>query len=307
MGWERRGGRYYLYRNRRVNGRPVKEYLGCQDPWGFGELLADDLDRLRRRQAKVRRLTRQHVAVQRGRVDQFVAAVAAENDRLRTVADGVLSALGYHRHHQGEWRMRRDLNELRRQIAGLTSVLNRGPNPVVLFEPPADDAEAVDVFARARAGDEQAQVQVRGLIRTRRWREWLGNIGRQATVQLIAQAAGGDAVFEAGLIERTNQLRDELRGPNPSPLEDLLVRRVVNGWLAVHHLELELAVRPPRDLRAKEHLDKAVTRAQRRMTSAVAELARVRRLQAPLILAQLMTPVPDAVSSNALPAKPARS
>ena len=29
MGWEVRRGNWYLYRNRRVNGRPVKEYVAA--------------------------------------------------------------------------------------------------------------------------------------------------------------------------------------------------------------------------------------------------------------------------------------
>ena len=39
-------------------------------------------------------------------------------------------------------------------------------------------------------------------------------------------------------------------GPDPTPLDRLLVRRVVNGWVAVHVLELELAIHPPADPRA---------------------------------------------------------
>ena len=31
MGWELRHRRRYLYRNRRVNGRPVKEYVAADD------------------------------------------------------------------------------------------------------------------------------------------------------------------------------------------------------------------------------------------------------------------------------------
>ena len=91
--------------------------------------------------------------------------------------------------------------------------------------------------------------------------------------------------FETFPYERA--LRDELLGKNPSVLEELLVRRVVNGWLATHALELELTLRPPGDARDRAHLDAALTRAQKRMTEAVRELARVRRLQAPAILAQL--------------------
>lgn len=44
MGWElRHGGRWYLYRNRRVNGRPVKEYLAAEG--AFGSLMVHDLHR----------------------------------------------------------------------------------------------------------------------------------------------------------------------------------------------------------------------------------------------------------------------
>ncbi|MFB4187175.1 hypothetical protein, partial [Bacillus velezensis] len=70
-------------------------------------------------------------------------------------------------------------------------------------------------------------------------------------------------------------------------LERLLARRVVNGWLAVHALELELTLRPPLDARDRAHLDTALSRAQKRYTEAIRELARVCRLQAPAILAQL--------------------
>ena len=100
MGWELRGGRRYLYRNRRVNGQPVKEYLGADDSFGFGALVADDLDRLLRRQAKVRRLTRQRRAEDRERIDGLLADAANANADLRTVTDGLLGALGYRKHNR---------------------------------------------------------------------------------------------------------------------------------------------------------------------------------------------------------------
>jgi hypothetical protein len=133
----------------------------------------------------------------------------------------------------------------------------------------------------------------------------MGNIARQATAHLIERAAGGDPVWEEALVLRTNAVRDDLLGPTWTILEEAIVRRVVNGWLTVHHLELELAVRPPADLRAREHLDRAVSRAQKRMTSAVVELARVRRLQAPALLARLQV-VADNPPESARPADAAR-
>lgn len=286
MGWEIRGQRRYLYRNRRVNGRPVKEYVAADDRFGFGELMADDLDRLLRSQAKLRRVAREARAECRGRIDDLLAATAAANSDLRTLAEGVLYALGYRRHNRGEWRMRFELSSLRKQIDALQQKFAER-KPLVNYTAPTEDAEAVELFAKARAGDAGAQDRIHALIRERKWLDWLGDIGRQATRQLVWRASGGDPVWEAGIAQKANALRDQLLGENPTVLEVLLARRVVNGWLAIHTLELELTLRPPAEARDRAHLDRALSRAQKRMTEAVRELARVRRLQAPAILAQL--------------------
>ncbi len=118
MGWEvRRGGRRYLYRNRRVNGKPVTEYLAPDDPFGFGELMACDLDRLRRQDATGRRLAREAGARFRERIDDLLVATTASNADLRILAEGVLHALGYHRHKRGEWRMKRQPSPPPRPLA----------------------------------------------------------------------------------------------------------------------------------------------------------------------------------------------
>src|SRR5262245_4416978 len=80
MGWERRhGGRWYLYLNRRVNGLPVKEYLAAEDRFGtgFGEMMADDLAQLQKRERKVRALRTKVRATYRERIDGLLAATAA--------------------------------------------------------------------------------------------------------------------------------------------------------------------------------------------------------------------------------------
>jgi hypothetical protein len=286
MGWELRGGRRYLYRNRRVNGTPVKEYVAADDRFGFGALMADDLERLLRRQAKVRLLERKQRAENRERIDGLLEETANANADLRTVTDGLLVALGYRRHNRGEWRMRRELKQLRTAIEALQARTS-GPNPLVKYDAPTDDAEAVELFAKARDGDAAARDKLHDLIRTRNWVDWLGDLGRQATRQLVWKASGSDRAWEVGIAQKANALHAELLGENPSVLERLLARRVVNGWLAVHALELELTLRPPSDARDRAHLDAALTRAQKRYAEAIRELARVRRLQAPAILAQL--------------------
>jgi hypothetical protein len=289
MGWETRpSGRRYLYRSRRVDGRPVKEYLAADDAIGFGALMADDLARLQRRQATVRALTRRRRAAYRGRVDGLLAAAADQNDALRVVAEGVLCALGFHQHHRGEWRMRRELKALSAMVKDLKAEVDaRDAGPLVNYQPPKDDAEAVAAFKAARGGDAAALDRVRALIKDRNWLSWLGDLGRQATVQLVRKATAGDPVWEAGVTAQANDLRARLLGADPSPLEEVLVRRVVNGWVAAHALELQLAARPPADRADREYLDRALSRAQKRMTEAAGMLARVRRLQAPQVLAQV--------------------
>jgi len=290
MGWElRHGDKWYLYRNRRVNGKPHKKYLAAQNDRlvpGFGEVMAYELDKLQRRQTKLRKLTRKARSECRERINDLLVATKNANTELRIVADGLLAALGYHKHHRGEWRMRRDLALLKDAISKLETQA-AGSKPLVNYTAAADDAEAVEVFAQARAGDANAQARLCQLIRERDWVNWLGDLGRQATRQLIHKAAGSDEVWKAGISEKVNALHEELIGEKPSVLETLLVRRVVNGWIAVHALELELTLRPPVNARDRAHLDAALTRAQKRFTEAVRELARVRRLQAPKILAQM--------------------
>src|SRR5262249_25151243 len=159
-----------------------------------------------KRQARVRALERQaHVAF-RERIDSLLAATAAANVNLRTVAEGILFAVGFHKHHRGEWRMRRGLKEPKARIeqvsggGGGEGALVR----LVKYDAAPDDAEAVAVFAKARSGDGAAIDRVRALIRERDWLDWLGDLGRQATRQLIAKAAGGDPVWEAGITLKAN-------------------------------------------------------------------------------------------------------
>ncbi|AWM39987.1 hypothetical protein GobsT_16120 [Gemmata obscuriglobus] len=301
MGWElRHGGRWYLYRNRRVNGKPVKEYVASRDPFGLGDAMGAVLVEQTEAAAQVRRREREERDRTRARFAALLTATAEANGVLRAVAYGVLEALGFHRHHRGEWRMKRQLQELRDTLANLKERVEKR-NPLIEYRAPNNDAEAVELFAKARTGDSGAKAQVAALVRSRGWSNWLGDLGRQATVQLIRTAAGDDPVWEAGITEKVVALRAQVLGDNPTVLEELLARRVINGWLTVHALELELAVRPPTRLQDREHLDRMLTRGQKRFTDAVRELAKVRQLKAPALLAQLNLAANQTVVNGAAP------
>lgn len=300
MGWEVRRGRRYLYRNRRANGKPVKEYVAADG--AFGELLARVHDAERAESAERRALRRRERDAVRERASELLALGEGADGPVRMAAGGLLAAVGFHRHKRGEWRMRRELKQLQDLTARTRELTDkvrevraaREAAPLVRYDAPATDAEAVALFAAARAGEAGARERVVELVKARGWVNWLGDLGQQATRQLVHKAAGGDPVLAAGLTEKAVALRAQLLGDAPSVLEDLLVRRVVNGWLTVHLLELELTVRAPADLKAREHLDKALTRAQKRFAETARELARVRALGAPARVTQLTLALPNA-------------
>lgn len=276
MGWVTRpNGRRYLYRSRRVGGRVVTEYLAA-DGTDSGHRMAQAWEEECRQRAEAKAAARATDTHRQKRLAQL-EQLAAGND-LRAVAHGLLAVLGFHRPKRGEWRMRRGYNPL----AALFAPKRR---PRIDYKAPKSDAEAVALFAAARDGDADAVAKLPELIRDREWVDWIGDLSRQAAAQLVDRVARGDPVMRAGVNAKLAELNRQLAGAAPTVLETLFVRRVMNGWLLTHVVELELALTD--DLRTQDQLDKLLARSQRRFVEAVRELARVRRLQAPAVMARL--------------------
>jgi hypothetical protein len=97
MGWDK--GKSYT-RSKKVNGRVVREYVGCGR---VGELVAqlDALERLQR--AEEREAKREEKA----RQEEFDALLDDLNDVADLMAYAAMAAAGYRRHNRGEWRKRR--------------------------------------------------------------------------------------------------------------------------------------------------------------------------------------------------------
>jgi len=98
MAWCR-DGRYY-YRSRREGGRVISEYLGA----GVVGAAAARREERRRTQAAAE-LERDRAAREEARqLEATLRDLARASDELLAEA---LTAAGYHRHHRGEWRLRR--------------------------------------------------------------------------------------------------------------------------------------------------------------------------------------------------------
>jgi hypothetical protein len=85
--------------------------------------------------------------------------------------------------------------------------------------------------------------------------------------------------FRRKLIE----VREELAGPNPSPLESLLAERAAICWLTVNYYEILFAQSTRLASRDAEHHQRRIDAAHRRFLSAAKTLATVRKLALPAI------------------------
>lgn len=145
----------------------------------------------------------------------------------------------------------------------------------------------VKLVRQAEAGDAAALNELRALADTRLaglWEDY-GNLARSAERSLVNVAAGENALTREAIMRKLETLRAELLGAAPSPLERLLVERVVLCWLQSHYEDAIDAIGLKKGVSWTQSLNqqKRVDGAQRRYLSAIKALATVRRLALPML------------------------
>jgi hypothetical protein len=287
MGWSRCGRYYYLSVRR---GRSVeRQYVGRGTPARAAAQMEQDS----RRERAARALALQE---ERDRLEALEGSVADLCGLADALARAALLAAGFHQHRR-QWRRRR---------MGTTATKAKGKaaGPPAGPQTPEEVRQAVErvrqegaaglpaleaLLARAHAGDEAAVPLVRVLFAEAPGRlEALGDLARHAEMALIVAAAGKDLAFKEGLLAKLVQLRADLAGPSPSPLERLLVGRVAACWLQVQDADIRYA-QNQRDctFAQGDYYQRRQDRAHRRFLSAIKALALVRRLALPVLVAQV--------------------
>jgi hypothetical protein len=91
---------------------------------------------------------------------------------------------------------------------------------------------------KVEAGDKEARKELRRLLRVSSPEviAEASGIARRAEWMLVKTISAGKPLMEEALQERMDQMRSEIAGENPNPLEVLLTERVVSGWLLVEVL-----------------------------------------------------------------------
>ena len=152
-------------------------------------------------------------------------------------------------------------------------------------EKPADREKVLDAIDRAGKGDESALPAVRAYL-DERGPEYLDvlNVAHMAKEAQIKRVFGPDDLTAREVMTRKlEQMRREILGPNPPPLESLVADQIVLCWLQLYYAETKHAERNLEEAPAinwiqDEWHQKRVDRLQRRYLAAIKSLAQVRRL-----------------------------
>jgi hypothetical protein len=153
-------------------------------------------------------------------------------------------------------------------------------------EPPTDLAQAHEELARllkrAEQGDRSVFPKLREALDASPeiWERY-GDLAQQAQAALITLAAGPNALLAESLLRKLKALKEELGGESPSPLDRLLVERVVMTWLQVNYFDGLAAQSAGASEARLKPIQQQQDAAHRRHLSAVKTLATVRKLIKP--------------------------
>ena len=139
--------------------------------------------------------------------------------------------------------------------------------------------EIRSLLERARRGDPAAVPALRRALEAHPeiWRA-CGDLAAHARDAWIGLAAGPDLVLKESLARQADSIRAGLAGPAPSPLEALLVDRVVACWVQLAYSDAAAAQMGEVSIKQAEHARKRQDSAHRRYVTAIGALATVRKL-----------------------------
>jgi hypothetical protein len=276
-----RDSRGYFYRSVRHGKRVAREYFGNSP---LAERLAA-LDEVERKEALQSRALQQQERAPLDELDARIKAVCSASD---VVLREALQDAGYHQHARGQWRKRRQMPNEAQEAQGGSQIEVEANRMTKLKE----TGDKIRPLLEAARSDPKAASQVMALFEESgtmsKMVEGAGNMAEQARLAMVKQYLGSDQLTIQLTERKMEQMRCELCGPNPTPLERLLVERIILCWF---HLNSQETLAASREINRKEigsmtlaqadHYQKQIDRAHKRYLSAIKALATVRKIQLP--------------------------
>lgn len=139
-----------------------------------------------------------------------------------------------------------------------------------------------ELTQKAEKGDIKAVFGLRDILRESPDLAWrFMDYGKLAEWHFIERMTKEkDFASKESLTRQLAAMREEIAGENPSPLERLLVERVVATWLQVQLFEGMYAAGMEKNMGIKQgnYLQKLIDRAHRHHLSAIRTLAQIRKM-----------------------------
>jgi hypothetical protein len=168
------------------------------------------------------------------------------------------------------------------------------------------NADEVRAFLkRTQAGDRSTLPVLQTMLRDPECvRVFGGELAESVEGSFLRALAKDDVGFQQAARRKMELLRAELLGPGATPVEQLLVERVVACWLQVQDAELRYAQGQDKlNIRQADYYQRRIDAANRRYLAALKTLALVRKLAVPalqinLARKQVNIAAPAAVNSG---------
>jgi hypothetical protein len=152
--------------------------------------------------------------------------------------------------------------------------------------PPHDVDRLAELVQRAQQGDLTVLPLLREALEadSSLWQEY-GDLAAQAQEAWLQLLAGTDYLLAESVRLKLGALRKELGAEGASPLEKLLVERIVACWLQTHYADALYAQAkgPQSTTSVRQELMKRQESSQRRYLAAIKQLALVRKLLKPAL------------------------
>ncbi|MFO0822826.1 MAG: hypothetical protein U0792_06860 [Gemmataceae bacterium] len=145
-------------------------------------------------------------------------------------------------------------------------------------EPPVF-VELRKLVAKAKKGDVTALPRIREILDTHEdiWKH-VGDVERLVTKAWAEELGGRNPIGVESIRRKADEMRRELEGESPTPLEKLMVGQVVATWLAWQDAQLAATgVTSPTGAQT-DHINKRLAGAQRRHLEAIKSLTTTRTL-----------------------------
>jgi hypothetical protein len=136
-----------------------------------------------------------------------------------------------------------------------------------------------ELVQRANAGERDALDQLRKVLDLvpSIWQR-AGDLTAKAEWAWLLAIAGSNRLVAESAKRCLRQLKSELAGPQPTPIENLLIDQIAVAWLATRHAEIQTACQDGNSLTLAAFHLKRTESAQKRFLAAVKTLAMVRSL-----------------------------